>query len=236
MVRAARSLARETPVVIRGTVLKVGATTLDLVEPTDRTAVVRVEEVLRAPEALAWLAGHEVTMVVAEGGAIRPGRQVVFFTYGWLYGASVALVEVDRADPSPDLIEAVDKVVGEMSRAELHERMSDAALVVAGTVTVTRRLEERPVETEHDPEWCEATIQVEDVLRGDVRGKTVTVLFPASLDVAWYGTPKLTVNQRGIWILHRGETDLLPKTALTALRPIDHQTFDRLGEVREALG
>ena len=88
--------------------------------------------------------------------------------------------------------------------------------------------------SEHDPQWSEATIQVSEVIKGDLRDKTVTVIFPASRDVAWYLVPKLAAGQRGVWLLSREPTlKMLAVTTRFDFQPIEQ--IDKLKEmVRQA--
>src|SRR5262249_49808701 len=65
-----------------GVVQKTNATTVPLVPASDRTAVVRVEEVLFAPKNLANYTGHDVTVELREGSSIKAGDRLAFFTNG----------------------------------------------------------------------------------------------------------------------------------------------------------
>src|SRR5256885_2091905 len=83
--------------------------------------------------------------------------------------------------------------------------------------------------TEHDPDWQEAIIQVEDGLKGAQAGEQVVVRFPGSHDVAWVGTPRFAVGQEGTFLLHKDSTTGSPSTmiagrsvpAYTALHKLD---------------
>jgi len=44
--------------------------------------------------------------------------------------------------------------------------------------------------SEHNPIWQEATIKVDDVLKGKKNTKEVKVIFPASDDIRWKKTNK----------------------------------------------
>src|SRR3989441_923334 len=110
-----------------------------------------------------------------------------------------------------------------------------AAMVVAGRVEQVRpaelaRAPARPKRiSEHDPDWQEAIIQVEDGIKGAQAGERVVVRFPGSPDVAWVGTPKFAVGQEGTFLLHKDSTTGSPLTmiagrsvpAYTALHKVD---------------
>ena len=108
-------------------------------------------------------------------------------------------------------------------------------MVVAGRVEQVRPAElaaapARPKRiSEHDPDWQEAIIQVEDGIKGAQAGERVVVRFPGSPDVAWVGTPKFAVGQEGTFLLHKDSTTGSPLTmiagrsvpAYTALHKVD---------------
>jgi hypothetical protein len=75
--------------VFRGTVQRVAAANLDLVQADASTVVVRVDEVLKAPSSVGDFTGREITVKLLKGGAAIAGEQAVFFTNGWLYGAEL---------------------------------------------------------------------------------------------------------------------------------------------------
>jgi hypothetical protein len=129
---------------------------------------------------------------------------------------------------------------------DLQQHLAEADAVIAGTVTgVTlpeqevRRLTAaaegvgRPV-TEHDPDWREATIQVGSVEKGDVPQQT-TVLFPASMDVAWYRAPKLHAGQKGVFVLHQRDVPELDRSGLVALHPDDYHPPEQLSSIRSLM-
>ena len=60
--------------------------------------------------------------------------------------------------------------------------------------------------TEHEPQWREAIIQVDEVLKGTHQEKQVVVRFPGSTDVMWHGAPKFEPGQQGYFILHQAES------------------------------
>jgi hypothetical protein len=96
-------------------------------------------------------------------------------------------------------------------------------MVVAGRVDQVRPAElgaapARPKRiTEHDPNWQEAIIQVQEGLKGAQAGEQVVVRFPASLDVAWVGAPKFAVGEEGTFLLHKDSTTGSPRAMLAGL-------------------
>ncbi|PYM86509.1 MAG: hypothetical protein DME09_02215 [Candidatus Rokuibacteriota bacterium] len=55
----------------------------------------------------------------------------------------------------------------------------------------------RRIGSEHGPQWSEADIEVEEVLKGTA-GRTITIVFAASRDVMRYQIPKPRVGQSGV--------------------------------------
>ena len=196
--------------VFKGTIRKVKAATMSEVPVSERTAIVRVDEVIDGPPDLAGFLGQEITVELSDDGVARAGQRMVFHTIGWIFGTSVAVRSL-REETINSSAAAERRGAG---RQPAH--FADADLVVAGKVVNVRvpggspragkRTPGRPSPiTEHDPVWREAVIQVNDVLKGDQKGKQVTVRFPDSSDVMFHGVPKFETGQEGYFMLHKGE-------------------------------
>src|SRR5207302_9405757 len=132
----------------------------------------------------------------------------------WTSGPAVGVREAgDERGRSPvvreDQQEAVARARREMHDADLKAHIETAAMVVAGRVEQVRPAElagapARPKRiSEHDPNWQEAIIQVQDGIKGAQAGDQVVVRFPGSADVAWVGTPKFAVGDEGTVLLHK---------------------------------
>jgi hypothetical protein len=201
-----RELTKASELVFRGTVVKTGAANLAVVEPNDRTAVVRVEETLASAGTLDDFTGREVTVFLKDASA-RPGDQGVFFTTVALLGESLGVVEVGRRNgPAADLRAQVAAARGEIQAESVRTRLAASDLAVSGRVVSVREAgapAPDAVLTEHDPQWREAVIEVRTVLHGQLTEKTVAVWFPGSLDVMWSRSPKLSTGHEGAWLLHR---------------------------------
>jgi hypothetical protein len=166
-----------------------------------------------------------VTVKLRAPRSVQAGEQAVFFTKGWLYGETLGLVEVGHMPANtPADTGGVRRQVAQtrqrMREEEVRAHLDKAAVVVAGRVVATRRLPEEPGLTEHDPQWSEAVIEVDAVLKG-AAGRQVRLLYPASRDVVWFAAPKPEVGWDGIWLLEKGDAEEigLQTDALTALRP-----------------
>ena len=224
---SAEELAQKARLVFVGTVQKTGAATMDGVAVSDRTAVVRVDEIVQAPEAMRAYLGQEITVQMAGRQNVQEGQQLVFYANGWLFGDSIAVQSIGQHAPARmrELSGAAAAFAaspeGQLANRDLQQRVAEAQTVVTGRVTDVR-LPQGPVAgaavfsageggeaspapgriSEHDPEWREAVVEVEGVEKGDPQKKLV-VLFPSSDDVQWYKAPKFEPGQEGVFILHQ---------------------------------
>lgn len=207
-----RDLTRAAELVFRGTVVKTGAANLEIVEPTDKTAVVRVEETLVTSGTLGDFTGREVTVFLREAASVKAGDQSVFFTTVVLLGETLGVVEVGRrTGPPADLRAEVATARGQVVAEEVRARVAASGLAVSGRV-LSAKAAAGPglsggVASEHDPQWQEAVVEVQKVLHGQLVDKTVSVWFPGSLDVMWARAPKLGAGLEGAWLLHRYEPE-----------------------------
>jgi hypothetical protein len=236
------TLVKQSDIIFIGTVTQVGAVAAPEVPASNRTVVVHVDQVLEKPAAVALGAGDSVTVQTAQPGSLKPGSQATFYTTGWIFGQGVAVREVGHElGHSPvvaaDQQEAVARARLDMNDADLKAHMEKAAMVVAGRVEQVRPAEfaaapggaHRTRISEHDAQWQEAIIQVQDGIKGAQAGEQVVVRFPTSLDVAWVGTPRFTVGQEGTFVLHKDSTTGSPNAMLagrsvpayTALHKVD---------------
>lgn len=206
-------LMREAQLVFRGTVVRPGAANLMVIKAGEDTAVVRVDELIHVPGKLEIYAGQEVTVKLRQPGSMKAGDTAVFFTRSWLYGEHLAVVEVGRTAPGAAVAAQVAAARRKLADEDLRHRLDGAALVVAGRVVATRpavfpdKRGDKGKGTEHDPQWQEAVIAVDRVLKGSIQGTAgesrAVILYPGSDDVLWFRTPKPQVGWDGVWILER---------------------------------
>jgi hypothetical protein len=202
----------------RGTVESLHAATEAAIEPSDETVVVKVDDVLHAPEAVTGFAGQRVTVRLQEAGSVSEGEEAVFFADGWIFGDTLALQEVAHF---PVEGEGLAARVGDARTAGAdalaRDRVNRGNLVVRGRVADVRppggaaegvaagRPGEAAPVSEHDPAWMEAVVAVDETLKGSPPEGETVVAFPSSMDVAWAHVPKFVPGQEGVFILHRAE-------------------------------
>jgi hypothetical protein len=237
MARARRSdaLLERSRFVFRGTVTKLGASNVKLLHPSDKTAVVRVEDVYRGNEATNHLQGREVTVLLRRVVGDEAGKTLIFFSNGFLFGENVAVREVERRDPSAQtdtLLARIPEFELDMGSRPLAERVGGAEAVIIGKVVGLREESRKGFRSEHDPDWWVATVQVTSSVRGRKLEGSVEVLFANSRDIAWYESPKFRAGNFGIISLRKEKVADLEKEYYVATHPLDLLPLDRLGEVK----
>jgi hypothetical protein len=237
-------LASQANLVFRGTVEQLSATTMDAVAVAENIAIVRVDEILAAPESLTGLSGQKITIQFSASPPAQTPAQMIFFTRPWLYGDSIAVLELGRREvgegqAASRIAQEITDVTERKPDQALQDRLNEADAVVAGRVInnlpsggISQRV------TEHDPGLQIAVVAVESVELGDVPQPTVDVLYASSRDVMWFQSPKLDVGREGIWLLHRGGAPgavAAPAAAWTCLDPLDELPKEQMSRVRGAV-
>jgi hypothetical protein len=223
------TLVQQSSIIFAGTVSQLEATSFADVPKSTQTIVVRVESVLKKPPAVSLKKGDNVTVEVKDPGAFRPGMEVTFYTDGWIFGSGVAVKELSHTvRPSGGKrggAGAEEKVIGQIqqqiSDQALRQQLASADFVVIARVTDVRTWTAPEVAsvphrvTEHDPDWHDAVIKIESVLKGPkIKKNKLVVRFPQCNDVAWVHSPKFEKHQEGIFFLKRDEVSGAPVALL----------------------
>jgi len=218
------ALVKQSSIVFAGTVSQLGATSFAGVPKSAQTVVVRVDSVLKKPSAVSLKKGDNVTVELKDPSAFQQGTQATFYTEGWIFGSGVAVKELghefrcgtgEAAKPAGADEKAYQQAQERISDQELQDRLNAADFVVIGRVTDVHRWNAPKSATtrvsEHDPDWHEAVVEVQSVLKGgQVKGNKVVVRFPGRNDVAWVHSPKFEKNQQGIFCLNRDQATGVP--------------------------
>lgn len=235
-----KDLVRQARFIFKGTIQKLNAATMSVVPVTDSTAIVKVEQVFQAPETLGDYTDQDITVQLGDPKGAKEGQQAVFFANSWLYGESIAVVEVGRVAPE-DLTRLRQQIADtkqSIADEELQSRIAGAELVVVGKVLKTNPAPEElrggPI-TEHDPDWWEAITEVESVEKGELRQSPLVFLFSTSIDVKWYQAPKFHADQEGIWILRTGQVEQLGAEVYVVIDPLDFHPRDQLDRIRRLI-
>ncbi len=99
----------------------------------------------------------------------------------------------------------------QMQDDSLREQIRSVDHIVAGRVLATKRLPiQTTKESEHDPVWTEAEIEVDESLKGNfAKGARVKITFAASNDIMWVRSPKFIKGQSGIYLLKKSQEDFI---------------------------
>jgi len=223
--------------VFKGTIKKLKSATMKDVPVSDRTAIVRVDQIIEAPPGLADYNGQDITVQLSGRTKVSVGQELIFHTISWMYGESIAVQAISQEPVKSShtaMLAAADDPADLHAYRQTRERFDHADLVVSGKVVAVRlpaakapglqvtsaaasdQIPGGPV-SEHDPKWREAVVEVDDVHKGVHKKKQVVVRFPASSDVMWYGAPKFHPGQQGYFMLHKTEVEK-PKRRQTRKR------------------
>lgn len=207
---SAQSLAERSSIIVRGKIMKINASDEPMVEPSSKTAVVSVQEMLAGKEIAGNLSGRTITVILSREEGLKEGAEATFFGNVRFFGQSLTIA--DEGELPAAAADSASSVAQASNSKPLADRMAVATLVFRGTVKAIRPLGTAAGETqgkrsaressEHDPQWQAATVQVATALRGGTPGQTVTVVFAASRDITWFNSPKLKTGQDAIFIAH----------------------------------
>ena len=219
----------DAPFIFRATVERVGAATLPEISDVSNCIVVKVNEVIFAPPGFTDWTGKSITVAVKEPGRQKPGLEQVFYTNGWLYGKSLAVVEVASRDSREVTNQQVLDGVARNQDNKLRERLKASELVVSGQILKVHETEKQKLDSEHDPYWITAEIQVDSLEKGTTEGRTVTFRFASSYDIMWEESPKFKLGDKGIWLFRRSpdQKEIFTITAHQDFFPIERLEYIR---------
>jgi len=249
---------KQSSIIFVGTVSQVAATSFTGVPKSAQTIVVRVDSVLKKPQAVSLKKGDNVTVEVKDPAAFHEGTQATFYTEGWIFGSGVAVKELGHDTPpsggTPGAAETGEKTVGqvrsEISDQDLQRLLATCDYVVTGRITdvhqwvIPKSAAPRYRTSEHSANWHEAVLQVQSVLKGPkLKRNKMVVRFPLSRDVAWASAPKFEPGQQGIFILKKDQVPGAPTASsggnkgdvYTCLKPGDWLPITEEARVRSLL-
>jgi hypothetical protein len=221
-----------------GTVQSLGQSPEPGIAVDDRTALVEVEQALRAPEQVDLSPGSAVVVQLSPDlDPLEDGDRATFFANPLVYGNVLVVSEVDRDADAPRAGRvSARRAVEELEEDAVREHAESADAVVRGHVIGLRAAASDP-RREHDPHWWVATLDVDLVARGDADEGELAVLYANSLDRRWRDWPKPKAGQSGMWILHTTEGDAEQWARFQLMHPEDLQPSvtidDLLGEAPE---
>ena len=188
-----------------GEVIKTGASNLSI-PVSGNSAIVKVIEVIDAPAPFNNMKEREITVLFSPDRKNSPGDKQVFYTTGWHYGKTMGVKEVPNnldKEMVAGLKDRIDQERIRISNDSLTDELRKASFVIQGVVVDIRNIDKREpfMDSEHDPEYKLALIEIKMVLKGKISEKTIMVYFSSSDDVMWDRSPKLKKGQEGIFLL-----------------------------------
>jgi hypothetical protein len=214
-------------IIFIGTVDALNAVAVQSLKASPNTSIVVVEKVLKKPDAVALAPSDRVTVLAEENSTpLQKGVRGLFITEGMIYGASLA-VRMVSWEPAPAVATAATQEesratakLQELTDKALRESIQSVEMVVVGRVKEIRAasaVELTPNEqriSEHNPEWQEAIVEVQEMLKGPAGISEIVVRFPASQDIMWVGYPKLKTGQESTLLLRQDQISGASKATL----------------------
>ena len=263
----------KSALIFEGKILSSGSN-VDGIDANDHPMRVQVKRIFLESDAAVQnfgsLVDKELTVVdpFRSGPEREPGVLAVFFVNPLIYDKNIVVTATAIVDNQAvnDLSKRLTQAVETKTKKPLNDAVKSAYSVVIGVVQEIRSLPDTKIKelrslangydlySEHGPQWKEAVIRVQETIttKSDQNEKMLLVVFPSTDDRTWAESPKFTVGQVGIWLLH-GAThapqlsedrarillgsekfDGGQLKAYTALRPEDFRPKDAAGE-NEAL-
>ncbi|MGK7918005.1 MAG: hypothetical protein AB4038_21130 [Prochloraceae cyanobacterium] len=133
-------LIQQSKFIFKGTLQQLRSATMKAVPINDSTTIVKVDEVLQAPKTLGNYTGKNITVQLTDVQDIKEGQQAIFFTNSWLYGESLAVLEVGRRslEKTTVTVSSISTQIGNIKKnlAEeaLQKRIERCDLIVTGKV------------------------------------------------------------------------------------------------------
>lgn len=229
-------LTQQSSFIFSGTVQKVNAANPSTIPASESTAIVRVDEILRNAGVVSDVQNKNITVQLYRPSSVKEGEQAIFFTNVAMYAASIVVKEINHISSESKLAkDQVGDALRQLPDNELRARLDQADLVVTGrvsSVSVVDPQAERLPPSEHDPDWWQASVQVQSVEKGQTSGKSIAVYFPHSSDIRWFASPKFKVGQQGLFILRQTRDEKLKVSGFTALHPLDFQRVEQRQRIR----
>jgi hypothetical protein len=144
---------------------------------------------------------------------VKVGEERLFFTDPYWLGEDIGVREKGSVSKD-DLLFATKEIRLMIRQARARQNdtvlkrvLSNSRLVVAGVViSITVPDGVKAIGSEHDPEWRQAQVRVDETMKGATDNKSVKVLFPSSNDVMYFGSPKLHPGDEGIFIIQQADS------------------------------
>ncbi len=237
----------KSALIFEGKILSSGSN-VDGIDANDHPMIVQVKRIVLASDAAVQnfgsLRDKELTVVdpFRSGPEREPGVLAVFFVNPLIYDGNIAVTATAVVENQmvKDLSKRLTEAVETKTKEPLNDAVKNAYSVVIGVVQEIRSLPSTKIDelrklangydlySEHGPQWREAVIRVQETIttKGDPNEKTLLVVFPSTDDRTWAESPKFTVGQVGIWLLHSAAQAPMQLSEDRARILLESETFD----------
>ncbi len=220
-----KTLAK-APLVFIGTITKIGSANLAVIEPDNRTALVKVERVVNAPSAFQGITNTTVTIKLPDGTKNKMGDTKLFYTKKWMYGENLALEVVVAETIDKDyrqIIHEFRNAKSNMERKEKLSRLQGADLVVEGRVI---KMEDSELNKQfpisfRSPLWISVSIQITATLKSKYEGKVVIALINKGGETEEATPLEINIGKTGVWLLRKQKVEGFNKKTLREYYIID---------------
>jgi hypothetical protein len=245
--------ARTAPFVFFATVRRPGGSQIEMLESEEYpTAVVRVDEVISAPEAVGDVTAREITVHLSDRRELGRGSRHLFLATSLQFGDQIAVTELGHLPVRRQVERQVRRAVLDEKLSQfdetLEERLRLAVTVIYGVVLRVESVmpdAAGPAETlgEAAPGFRAAELKVWRTLKGRP-DEEPRVIFPFPRTQKWSEVPLFVEGEEGVWILQaaRGQTLAAGKVKVpdvaggfTALDPLDFHAPGLLGRIEVLL-
>ena len=204
-------MVADAPLVFKAKIVLLHTTTTN--EPdVSNAGVVVVSEVIDAPDAFRNIAGQQVTIRFSDINKMNVGEERIFFTDPYWIGESLGATEKgsissnDKLFENRDISKLINQARTKQDDEKLRMLLRESKITVTGKVIRVTKPDSQPmIGSEHDPEWREAEIQIDETLKGKAAGQTIKILFSASKDVMFFEAPKFREGDEGIFIIKQAD-------------------------------
>jgi len=175
------------------------------------------------------LTKRDITVLFRDIKSVHKGDDLILFTRIDYLGSEIAVSELGRMVPddnysASELNQQVTEVRQKAHDDSLKTLVRQADVIVSGKISRTALLSvPTGRDTEHDPMWTEAFLDVSQTLKGK-SDKTLSFLFPGSTDVFYYRSPKLKPGDEGTFLLRMHPDTTAMKGRLALLNKAEWQT------------
>jgi hypothetical protein len=222
---------------------RIGASTASGYPAAAENAIVRVIRIIKSPPALSGYEGQRITVRLQTPVSLKVGQRAVFFTHGIHYGDGLVVNEIGSVEGAASALTAdLSSALQASDDTDMTQRLAQAELVVSGVASAPKRYLAAPTGTgpvrrisEHDPDWWSSTITIDTVEKGIHSDKTTDVIFPNSMDVTWFRSPKVKEGDSGVWLLHNRDVFGRAAPALAVTHPLDFRPIEEVNRVRALL-